>query len=968
MGPNRGTALLGDTAAFGPFRLDPVARLLLKGADPVQIGSRALDVLIALVEAGGDVVSQRELVARAWPNVVVGDGSLRVTIAELRKLLGDGRQGARYIANVTGRGYCFVAALEQSTLRAKALPSAPDAIAAQHKLPSRLMRMVGRDEAVDSLSNLLLSKRFVSIVGPGGMGKTTVAISLAHLLLEEFPGATYFVDFGALTDPALVTNAIAAELGVSVSAADALPGVLASLAQRKTLLILDNCEHVIDAVAAVAEQMFGEAPQVHILTTTREVLRVEGEQVYLLPPLDCPRDSSGLTAQEAMASPAVQLFMDRALASGHSCPLSDAEASVVAAICGRLDGIALAIELAGSRVGAYGLQGTADLLSNRFKLFWQGRRSAPPRHQTLHALLDWSFNLLSERDRCVLARLSVFVGRFTLEAAQAVVGDARIDEGAVADAVVGLVDKSLISVTQAQGGPAYRLLDSTLAFAADKLTNHPDAPDVARRHALYFAEWCAAVAPEGRPMWGRGASAVIEPSIGNIRAALERSFFAAGEKEIGVRLAVTAAPLFFELSSLVECRRWCEAGLAALPRTNLGDRVRLTLQAMLAAVAMYTLGNGADVLKSLEDCVTLAEEIGDKPYQLHLLAGLHIFHVRIGGASAAVAAAERAMRVADEIGSPQAKATADFMLGISHHVAGNQLGARLHCERGLAGAGSLESAQMIFFGHDQRIRGLQVFGRSLWLTGLPDQAAAVAQAAVDEANRQDHPVILCMTLIYAITVFLWNGDLETAEPLIGHLITHASTHSLHPYHNVGLALSGELAVKRGDLENGLPLLKRALTLLEDGRYYTLCLAIHSAIIDGLISSGRDAEALAFVELAFSRPYATDTDKYVPELLRHRAELYLRDGEKLALAEELFQRAISLTQAQSALSFELRSAMGLARLWASAGRSAEASELVESVYARFTEGFQTADLRAARRLLEGFGPPVPMSIQLEDDAV
>jgi predicted ATPase/DNA-binding winged helix-turn-helix (wHTH) protein len=921
----------GTSAIFGPFRLRPAERLLLRGEDPVAIGSRALDILIALVEAAGQVVSQKELVARAWPNVVVGEGSLRVTIAELRKLLGDGQDGIRYIANVTGRGYCFVAAIAQCAAGASTPPAPGRDAANPHKLPSRLARMVGRDEVVESLSDLLTSKRFVSIVGPGGMGKTTVAISLAHRLLEAFPGATYFVDLGALTAPELVANAIATELGVHVTTANAMPGVIAFLAHRKALLVLDNCEHVIDAAASLAEQIFNETEQVHILTTSREVLRVEGEQVYLLSPLDYPGGPC-LTAKEAMASPAVQLFMDRAFASGHASPLSDAEAAVVAAICGRLDGIALAIELAGSRVGAYGLQGTADLLSNRFKLFWQGRRSAPPRHQTLHAMLDWSYNLLSERNRRVLARLSVFVGVFTLESAQAVARCPQISEEDVACSVADLVDKSLIFITFSQDVPSYRLLDPTSAFAAEKLAQQTDARGFARQHALYFAQWCAAAAPDDHHlMLGRGLSSAFDLPIGNIRAALEWSFSSDGDSEIGVRLAATATTFFFGLSSLGECRRWCEAALAVLPATSLGDRVRLTLQAALAA---------------------MADELGEKWHQLHLLAGLNIFHVRSGDADAALAAADRAALLATEIGSPEARAMADFMFGISHHVGGNQPATRLHCERGLAVAAGLRSTQMVFFGHDQRIRGLQVFARALWLTGLPDQAAVTAQSAVDEAIAQNHPVIFCMTLIYSITVFLWNGDLDHAATLIDQLVEHASAHLLRPYHHVGLALSGELRVRLGDVEGGLVLLKRALALLEDQHYYTLGAAIFIAIVEGLIISGQDAEAAAWLEAAFSRPYVTKNNKYVPELLRLRGDLHQRSGEQALLAEEAFQRALDMAGAHSSLSFELRSATSLARLWASTGREGEAGRLLREVYARFTEGFETHDLRIARQLLEG----------------
>lgn len=366
----------GDVISFGPYRLILAQRLLLRDEKRVDVGSRALDILIALAEAAGEVVGHRQLMARAWPNVVVGEGSLRVTIAELRKVLGDGQNGRRYIANVTGRGYCFVAPVDRSTAQPSAstpplpLTSEPRPVA-KHKLPAQLARMVGRDGTVEVLSMLLASRRFVSVVGPGGMGKTTVAISIAHALLGKFDNAVYFVDLGAVMDATLVPSAVAAVLGVFVQAQDPLPGLLAFLAERRLLLVLDNCEHVIDAAASLTERLHSEAPQVHILTTSRESLRVEGEHVHLLVPLDYPTVREDLTAAEALATPAVQLFMERAFASGSTLELTDADAPTVAAICNRLDGIALAIELAGSRVGAYPKR------SPRPSACWHGRVARP---------------------------------------------------------------------------------------------------------------------------------------------------------------------------------------------------------------------------------------------------------------------------------------------------------------------------------------------------------------------------------------------------------------------------------------------------------------------------------------------------------------------------------------------------------------------------------------------------------------
>jgi DNA-binding winged helix-turn-helix (wHTH) protein len=259
-----------DVISFGPYRLIPAERVLLKGDTPVTIGSRALDILIPLVEEAGEVISQRDLMACAWPNLVVGEGSLRVTIAGLRKTLGDGQDNARFIANVTGRGYCFVAPVERAHAGQEAPAVAPLAAAplpaaaptnTSHRLPARLANMVGREDAIEALSGLLASRRFVSVVGPGGMGKTTVAISVAHALLDDFGDAISFVDLGVVNDASLVSTAVAAVLGVMVQAQDPLPSLLAFLAGRRILLILDNCEHVIDAAAALTERLYSNAPQ-----------------------------------------------------------------------------------------------------------------------------------------------------------------------------------------------------------------------------------------------------------------------------------------------------------------------------------------------------------------------------------------------------------------------------------------------------------------------------------------------------------------------------------------------------------------------------------------------------------------------------------------------------------------------------------------------------------------------------------
>src|ERR1700704_1529465 len=450
-----------DVLCFGPFRLAASERVLEKWGVPVPLGSRALDILIALVERPTEVVTKKELFARVWPDLLVDEGNLRYHVSALRKALGEGRSGGRYVTNVSGRGYCFVAPIS----RAAAAP-APLRNSLAHSpvgLPPGPTGMVGRGETVRFISEELTARRFFTIVGPGGIGKTTLAISVGHTMLAAFDGAVHYVDFGPLGSPSLVANRVASTVGLPVNFDDPVAALPAFLRDRRMLLVLDSCEHLIETIAPLAERIFREAPEVHILTTSRESLQVEGEQVHRLDPLAFPPDDDSLTATQALTFPAVHLFVERAAAHG-GFQLNNADAPIVGKVCRRLDGIALALELAAGRVGAYGIKGIASLLDGPCRLLWQRRRTASPRHQTLGARLDCSYNLLPESERVILCRLSVFVGAFSLEAAQFVAAGDIQEREHVAEAIAGLVTKSLVAVETSNASTHYRLFDTTRAY------------------------------------------------------------------------------------------------------------------------------------------------------------------------------------------------------------------------------------------------------------------------------------------------------------------------------------------------------------------------------------------------------------------------------------------------------------------------------------------------------------------------
>jgi len=933
-----------EILSFGPFRLAVAERLLVKGDAPVTVGGRSLDILIALIEQAGEVVSTQDLLKRVWPDVTVEESNLRVHVAHLRKALGDGLDGIRYIINVCGRGYSFVAPVVR-------LPS-PIPTNSYQKLPPLLARMIGRDGAISTLRSQLICRRFVSIVGPGGMGKTTAAVAVAHTMREEFSNAVFFVDLLAVTDAAQVAGAVGSALGCFIRAQDPVPSLLASLAGKRLLLILDNCEHVIEPVATLTERLFGEAPLVHLLTTSREALRVEGETIHLLPPLDSPLEDDELTAAQALTSPAVQLFMERASAGGYPSTLKDGEAPIVAEICRRLDGIALAIELVASRVAAYGIQGTADLLDSRFELLWQGRRSALPRHQTLCAMLDWSYDLLSEHEKTVLCKLSVFVGPFTFEGALAVAGEAGGTEAAAA--VASLLDRSLLWTSELGGTIHYRMAETTRTYAVAKLAESPSEQAVRRHHALHCTSLFGLDALRAAALGDRDMSAWT-PHLGNVRAALDWSFSSAGDPGIGVELAGRSAPLFLGLSLLNECEHWCKRGLAALPEVDRDTKRELALREGLAISSMFIRGNTDEVRTALVWGLHLAEALGDRYHQLRLLTGLNLFLVRSGDFRAALAFAERGATIADAVGDPDCIVMAEWILGVSHHLAGDQAAAQCHCERGFELAAAWGLVRVDCFGYDHRVRALIILARALWLRGRPERGCEVAHQAIEEATGRDQPVTLCIALAYMIPVFRWTGEVDGVEGRIERLIAHAAKHSVGPCHAIGLALKGEFLIARGEAGTGVQLLLRAMATLRAERYQLEATGFYRALADGLARCGQFEEASAAIAegLALAEQRGGTFD--LPELLRTQAEINLAGPRPDATrAEASLLAALDCARKQSALGWELRAAIALARLLAQRGDADRARDMLAGVYEQFSEGFETTDLKAAARLLAELG--------------
>lgn len=941
----------GDRVSFGPFTLIVDERLLTRDGVPLSLGGRALDVLIVLVARAGTVVSKQALMAEAWPGVIVSEGSLRFQITQLRQALGDGIAGARYITNVVGRGYSFVADLSApSRSQTTDAPAAADQV--ETHLPAPASGLVGRDEDIAAIVDGLVAGPFFTLVGAGGVGKTTVAVQVGHALLERFGGAIVFVDFAALSDPSLASSVMASMLRLSVRSTDPVPSVIAYLRDKQVLLILDNCEHVIDAAASLAERITQAAPGVRVLATSREPLRAQGEHVYRLGPLASPPEQPVITAAMIMSFPATRLFVERAGASGATLEVNDADAPVIARICRKLDGLALAIELAARRVASFGLPQTAALLDERLTLAWRGQRTAQPRHQTLRATLDWSYELLDGEERQVLCQLPVFVGDFTLDAARQVVAAEHLSQEHVVATIASLAEKSLLAVHRSGPFTHYRLLESTRAYALSRAADQVN--EVALRHARYVCQRLEQVAAREGAFSRDAGGATALADLGNVRAALAWCFGLHGDKALGVALAAAAVPAFLAMSLLAECHHWAERALGSLGAATRGSRAEMHLQAALGLSLMFTRGNSLPARAALERSLHVAETLGDAPSQVQLLGGLQIFHERIGEFVVSLRHAQRSAVVATNSGDPTALATAHAMVGLCMHLVGDQGEARTRLEAALAASVDPQRASTIYFGFDHRNRAGIALARTLWLQGWPARAVLLAQRTVDEASRLDHPVTLCIALIWAVSVYLWVGDHARAEQDIDRFIAYAESHSLGPYLAVGRGVKGELAVRRGDVEPGVQAIADCLVELREARYELLTTAFSITLAEGLTGLGRNDEALALIEQTVTEVEANGDLYNLPELLRVRARTLLRaPAARAEEAQASLLASLDLSRRQGALAWELRATTDLARLWAQTPRAGEARNLLKVVLARFEEGFETADLREATLLLRSF---------------
>ena len=636
---------MAQSYRFGAVEIRPAERQILVEGKPASVGARAFDLLLTLIERRDRVVTKDELFELVWPGLVVEENNLHVQVSTLRKIL-----GPRAVATIPGRGFRFTLPVDSEQAPSCALPSA-----SRHNLPAQLNSFIGREREVAEVCKLLESARLVTLTGAGGTGKTRLSLNVAAEVLARYPDGVWFVELAPIADGERVAQAVASTLGVKEDAGRPVAEALARYVKdRKLLVVLDNCEQVLLGCAELAMELLNAGPNAAVLASSREPLRTRGETIYAVPALEVPEPDPPASPEALSRYPAARLFVDRAVAAHPGFRVTEANATAVAQICRRLDGIPLALELAAARVRAISVDQIARHLADCFRVLSGGDPTALPRQQTLRASIDWSYDLLEMPERILLRRLAVFSGGWTFDAAQAVGAGGDVSEDDLFDLLVALVDKSLVSLDPV--AERYRLLETVRQYALELLESSGEAPATRARHLAFFLDFAEKARPElSGPHQGEWL-ARLDADHANVLAAHSSCDGADGGAELGLRLASALRPYWLTRG---------QAGLGAkvfgeaLARRGAQQRDRPRCRALAdAGQIAYFMGRYAEAQRYLEESVAIARELHDTRRIAAALQPLGLACVGLGDLKTARRHLEEALALARELGDQREIAAA----------------------------------------------------------------------------------------------------------------------------------------------------------------------------------------------------------------------------------------------------------------------------------------------------------------------
>jgi predicted ATPase/DNA-binding winged helix-turn-helix (wHTH) protein len=914
--------------SFGTFELNPERSVLLQGGAPVRLGSRAFALLVALVENAGKVVRSEDLTARVWPDTNVSESNLRVHLAAIRKILATGNEAGECIVTVPGVGYRFAlpVTIQKATVQQRI----------RSNVPVLLTELIGRDAVVEEIFESIGRFRFVSIIGSGGIGKTSVALAVSAIAVERYEDGACFVDLTPLDNSSSLPFAVASSLKLPSSQGSDEAAIIACLRNRKMLLVFDNCEHLIEATACLAETILRECADVHLLTTSREPLRAQGEFVRRLLPLQSPPlGELSLSAAEAMAFPAVQLFVHRAAASFSGFSLQDSDALSLAELCNKLDGIPLAIELAAARADLFDIRKLTDELDDWLQVLTRGRRTAQERHRTLRATLDWSFRLLTENEQLLLARLGVFRSAFDRNAALTVAVDSLLNSEDVLDGLANLAAKSLLVVSSDATIPLYRLLESTRAYANERLEDRPAANAIRHLHASYLKERILQFDPKSAaaPPSHRG---VFSRMVDEMRAAIPWAFSSVGDAGLGIELITSSAYLWSELSLFEEYKRYADQALEVIRNTPGSAREELRLLNATGPAIYETLGSVPELWEAATRVLELAAQLDDRGVMTGGLRSIWRYHHGRGEYAASLETVQKMRQ------PPEAETSNEFLwkplaalslLYLGRLTEARSVLAEIEDRIPVSDGGITAS-----YDYNGSVIVNGALARILWLQGMFDSASLCAEACVNSALKAGQAVGICFALTIAgCPISLWKRDFEAVDRNLALLKEHAArAGSIYWTQYIQVFQIGLLAAK--EPSKARDLLANAQSSGWDYRHW-----------ENFSVLGEGFAPKDFLERAKGdRSWWCSA-----EILRLEALRIQRDSDEndRSTVHALLCTALNIAQEQRALAWELRTAKSLLETASKPAHSQEARRLLKNTLSEFAEGFDSLDFRDAENLIE-----------------
>ncbi|PTR00595.1 putative ATPase [Paraburkholderia sp. GV068] len=942
---------------LGRFQIDLELRTLWCDSERVPLGSRAFDILAMVVKAGGRLVTKDELMDAVWPNTIVEENNIQVHLSALRKILGADRD---LILTVPGRGYQLVQRHRAASIAA----SSPEAQCAPvgRPLPPLRMQLVGREADVVQIRSMLAHTRVLTLVGAGGIGKTSLAVEAARQaaadVTEPFTEPVWFVELATLGTRDEVLAAIAQACGLPVE--HATPGLaqIASALAGRRLLVLDNAEHVIEHVAEAVEVLAAVNADLRMLVTSREPLRIMAEAVFRVEPLDVPQPGSA--DADILRRSAVNLFLLRANSMQREVATDSAELRLVGEICRRLDGIPLALELAAARVVTLGVVGVYQRLDDRLAILAGGYRTALPRHQTLRATFDWSFALLDAKSQALFRRSAVFGGVFSFEAMCAVACDASLT---VADAIIAiseLLAKSLVNVEFDGPVARYRLSESTRAYALDKLQAEGERQELAVRHARYLSQCFithTAQTVRGNADSAAALAAALKHTLDDARHAYDWAFSPDGDVQLGVELASTLSAALLDGGMIAEC---CERAtravdtldaLDALPAASIDARDEMRVRAALASALPHVRGSVSKAEQLWRKVYALATERADDAYHARALWGLWTTMISSGNIHASAEFAVRLRQLAQQRENAWQETLADQIAAISQHCLGRHAEAKAELLRTRNRFAELEySGQRDnTIAVDPLVYCNGTLARIAWLEGHCGEAMRLVDTLVGLVRPDIMEPSLTHTLgASAAPLSLMCGDLGRAAVYLDIMRSQVALHGLDVWRDYCNCLSAHRDILDGQLQRGVALLESSLDALIARGFRRLITLFIAAYAEALVAAGRIDEAVRRLNDTLQFCENNGEMMFVPELWRVLG-IAARARRRSADAEAHFTTAIQMARRQGATMWELRASLSLAALWREEPRDAErhshALHMLERLALCFDVRSNAADVRA-----------------------